>query len=433
MDHSTALLGLPGFQVLDTENTAGEWNVLVELPRDLVGCPLCGAVARVKDRRTVLVRDLPIADTPVLLRWRKRVFACRYALCENNTWTEEHDAIAPRAVLTERARQWAFEQVGFHDRAVAAVAAQLGVAWHTIMTQVIERGAPLVDDPIRLDGVTAIGVDETSFLRATSTHPTLYATGVADLTPGRPARLLDVVAGRSGRVLRGWLADRDQQWRAAIVTASLDPFRGYASALAGQLPAATRVLDPFHVVKLGLTCVDTVRRRVQQDTLGHRGYADDPLFRSRRLLRRRGDRLTDRQRQRLDAALDAGDPTGQVTAAWLVAQHLMAAYATPDRTAGRAAADAAISLALTCPVPEITRLGRTLRGWRTEFLARFNQPDVSNGPTECLNLKVKNTKRVARGYRSFRNYRLRLLLNHGLIRDDQATTRIRTRRPSFAA
>ena len=80
---------------------------------------------------------------------------------------------------------------------------------------------------------------------------------------------------------------------------------------------------------LGLTCVDVVRRRVQQDTLGHRGYADDPLFRGRQLLRRRADRLTHPQRQRLDAALDAGDPTGQVTAAWLVAQHLMAAYATP--------------------------------------------------------------------------------------------------------
>ena len=433
MDHSTALLGLPGFQVLDTEKTAGEWNLLVELPRDLVGCALCGAVARVKDRRTVLVRDLPIADTPVLLRWRKRVFACRHPLCENNTWTEEHDAIAPRAVLTERARQWAFEQVGFHDRAVARVAAQLGVAWHTIMTQVIERGAPLIDDPNRLDGVSAIGVDETSFLRATGTHPTLYATGIADLTPGRPARLLDVVAGRSGRVLRGWLADRDQSWRAAIVTASLDPFRGYATALAAQLPHATRVLDPFHIVKLGLTCVDAVRRRVQQDTLGHRGYADDPLFRTRRLLRRRADRLTHRQRHRLDAALDAGDPHGQVTAAWLVAQHLMAAYAAPDRTAGRDAAEHAITLALTCPVPEVTRLGRTLRTWRGEYLARFDQPDVSNGPTECLNLKIKNTKRVARGYRNFGNYRLRLLLNHGLLRDDQATTRIRTRRPSFAA
>ena len=56
--------------------------------------------------------------------------------------------------------------------------------------------------------MTAIGVDETSFLRATGGHPTRYATGIADLTPGRPARLLDVVAGRSGAVLAGWLRER---------------------------------------------------------------------------------------------------------------------------------------------------------------------------------------------------------------------------------
>ena len=105
----------------------------------------------------------------------------------------------------------------------------------------------------------------------------------------------------------------------------------------------------------------------------------------------------------------------------------MAAYADPDRAAGRAAADKAITTARTCPVPEINRLGRTLTAWRTEFLARFDQPSVSNGPTECLNLKIKNTKRTARGYRSFANYRLRLLLNHGLIREDQQTTRIRSR------
>ncbi len=111
----------------------------------------------------------------------------------------------------------------------------------------------------------------------------------------------------------------------------------------------------------------------------------------------------------------------------------MQAYANPDRTAGRAAAEQVISMARTCPVPEIARLGRTLTVWRTEFLARFDHPEVSNGPTENLNLKIKNTKRVARGYRSFDNYRLRLLLNHGTIREDQHTTRIRTRRPSFAA
>jgi transposase len=158
-----------------------------------------------------------------------------------------------RAALTERARQWAFEQVGEHDAAVSVVAEQLGVAWWTVMDQVIGRGTPLIEDPARLapiDGpddapITAVGVDETAFLRATGKHPTLFATGIADLTSGRPARLLDVVEGRSGGVLADWLADQTQAWRAAVTTASLDPFRGYASALTAQLPDAVCVsLEP---------------------------------------------------------------------------------------------------------------------------------------------------------------------------------------------
>jgi transposase len=73
--------------------------------------------------------------------------------------------------------------------------------------------------------VTAVGVDETAFLRANATRSTTFATGIADLTPGRPARLLDVVEGRSGTVLASWLAEQDSAWRAGISTASLDPFR----------------------------------------------------------------------------------------------------------------------------------------------------------------------------------------------------------------
>ncbi len=61
----TALFGMPGFEVLSTEMVDGEWHVGIETPRDLVGCGECGAVARVKDRRTVTVRDLPAAGVPV--------------------------------------------------------------------------------------------------------------------------------------------------------------------------------------------------------------------------------------------------------------------------------------------------------------------------------------------------------------------------------
>ena len=391
------------------------------------------------------MRDLPLAGRPVVLCWWKRVWCCPHERCEVRTWTERHPAIAPRAVLTERARQWAVERVGGHDAAVSGVADGLGVAWWTVMTQVIVRGTAVVEDPARLDPpqaepaqpaqapVSAVGVDETAFLRATGQHPTLFATGIADLTPGRPARLLDVVDGRSGAVLAGWLAERDPAWRAAVSTASLDPFRGYATALATHLPHAERVLDPFHVVRLGLACVDDVRRRIQQEQTGHRGRASDPLHGIRRVLRRRRDRLSIKARSRLEAGLVAGDPHGEVTLAWTIAQDLMALYQLDDPDLARARAEQLITDLRACPIDELARLGRTLHAWRTELCAHFTNPTVSNGPTENLNLKIKNTKRTARGFRNFAHYRLRLLLNHGRIREDQSPTRIRTRRPRFAA
>jgi transposase len=78
------------------------------------------------------------------------------------------------------------------------------------MNLTLELGIPVIDDPQRLgEDVEAVEVDETSFLRATGKHPTWFATGITDLTPGRPARLLDIQEGRSGTVLAQWLAARE--------------------------------------------------------------------------------------------------------------------------------------------------------------------------------------------------------------------------------
>jgi len=205
------------------------------------------------------------------------------------------------------------------------------------------------------------------------------------------------------------------------------------AGLVPQLPHAVRVLDPFHVVKLGLAGLDEVRRRVQQDTHGHRGRTADPLYGIRRVLRRRRDRLSVTARGRLAAGLTADDPHGELTLAWTIAQDLMARYQLTEPDLARTRAETLIADLRRCPIAELARLGRTLHAWRAELYAHFDHPTVSNGPIENLNLKIKNTKRIARGYRNFTHYRLRLLLNHGRIRDDHPLTRIRTRRPRFAA
>jgi transposase len=264
----SALLGLDGFQVLAAQVVGGEWQLAVQTTATVIGCQGCGVRATPHGRRLVRVRDLPIGGRPVVLAWRKRLWRCREPACGIRTWTERTAVIRPRAVLTERARAEACRRVGKDAHAVAAVARDLGVGWATIMRAVADHGTPLVDDPARLDGVAALGLDETSFLKATRRAPTRYVTGLVDLEGGR---LLDVVADRTRAAVDRWLGARSRDWLAGVATVALDPWRGYASALVAPLGHATVVVDHFHAIKLANMVVDQVRRRTQQATLGASG------------------------------------------------------------------------------------------------------------------------------------------------------------------
>jgi hypothetical protein len=51
------------------------------------------------------------------------------------------------------------------------------VGWHTVLRSVWRHGQPLVDDPARLHGVTALGMDETAFLRTNRHCHTTYVSG----------------------------------------------------------------------------------------------------------------------------------------------------------------------------------------------------------------------------------------------------------------
>jgi transposase len=432
--HSSAsasrLLGLDGFEVLAAEVVGGEWQVTVQTAASVVGCQGCGMRAELHGRRTIRVRDLPIGGRPAVLWWRKRLWRCREPACEVRTWTEQAAAIRPRAVLTERARAEACRRVGKDAHAVAAVARDLGVGWATVMRAVAEHGRPLVDDAARLQGVTALGLDETSFLKATRLAPTRWVTGLVDLEGGR---LLDVVADRTRAAVAGWLGARPAGWLAQVSTVALDPWRGYASALTAPLGHATAVVDHFHAIRLANTVVDQVRRRTQQATLGHRGRKRDPLYRIRKLLLTAAEQLTGRGRARLRAGLTAGDPAGEVAVAWQGKELLRAVYAAVGTAAARAALERFYHWADSVSVAELSRLGRTVRAWEAEILAFHSTEGCSNGPTEAVNLLIKKVKRVGHGFRNFANYRLRLLLHCGVRWHTHQTARLRGRSPRFVA
>ena len=191
------------------------------------------------------------------------------------------------------------------------------------------------------------------------------------------------------------------------------PSRDSKNAVDDQLQDATSVLDAFHIVKLAGDALDEVRRRVQQDTLGHRGRKGDPLYQIRNLLRASRRRLTPRQQERLREAFTADEAHISVEVAYLhraSARRLPSRHTRPRPTPGHTPHPAPTSLSHPrnrSPGPDPTQVeGRTRRLLRYR---RSQQRTQQKPSTDIIELG----RRTARGYRNPTNYQLRMLLIAG--------------------
>lgn len=221
----------PGFHVLAVAERSGRrgtrLRVEVESAPGPMGCHVCGVIAYSHGRRDVELVDIPCFGRPVQVVWRKRTWRCAQPGCAGGSFTEQNDALAPaRALLTTRACWWAIGQIRREHASVAGIARALGT-WNTVWRSIAPLLRAMAADESRFDGVKALGVDEHIWHHVSTKPPE-----------------------RGGR--------------------GPNPFHGYENAIDDQLEDAVAVLDAFHVVKLGTQAVDEVRRRVQQDTAGHR-------------------------------------------------------------------------------------------------------------------------------------------------------------------
>ena len=159
--------------------------------------------------------------------------------------------------------------------------------------------------------------------------------------------------------------------------------------------------------------LDECRRRVQNETLGHRGRKDDPLYRSRRLLTKGHERLDEAGEAKLLSLLEAGDPRGEVRMTWHAKETIRGLYDIDDpELAGEFIDELINDMADADMPPEVRSLGRTLRRWRDHIVA-WHEARVTNGPTEAINNLIKRIKRIGFGLRRFQHHHVRVLLYAG--------------------
>ncbi len=302
--------------------------------------------------------------------------------------------------------------MGKLGRTVSEVASDLGCDWHTVRDAVVAYGTPLVEDSERIGATKALGLDETLFVRRGPFRHRQFCTSIVDVGAESP-QLLDVVEGRDSGPPSEWIRARPAAWREGITHGTLDLSGPYRKTSNDTLPHVRKVADPFHVVKLANSKIDEVRRRVQSDTLGHRGRRYDPLYRARRLLTKAHERISADGEERLLGLLQAGDPKGEVRMAWHAKEVVRSIYEIDDvDTARQFVTELSRDLRDdSCP-PEVRTLGRTIARWLDEIVA-WHEARVTNGPTEGANNLIKRIKRVSFGFKNFSSYRISVLLYAG--------------------
>jgi len=321
-DRTSLLFALPGFRVLDvTVDPDGGRSVMVELADPAGGCPSCGVISdRVHGRPVRAVKDLAHGPVPLRVRVVGRRLRCAEAACPRRSFTQTSAALPLRARVTDRLRVAVTRAVTGSNRAVSDVAGEYGLSWPTVHRALIAAAAALLPPPAL---TTVIGVDET---RARSVRwfrsqagwrrSDPWMTSIVDLDPAHPGGLIGLAPGRSGGCVEGWIGLQSPKFRGAVAVVAIDPSAPYASGIRRALPAATIVVDHWHLVRLANQMVTDVRQRVQREQTGRRGNLTDPKWTNRRLLLAAGNRLSPRALDRLVATLAADDPTDEIRAAW---------------------------------------------------------------------------------------------------------------------
>lgn len=382
---------LPELQLVDARAAGpdGRWGTefLAEKKSEMEVCPRCATPSRsIYDHRWVKLKDDPLRTKPVTLYVRKRRFACK--TCKR-PFTEPVPGVRKGYRTTERYRNrllWACEH--FSDlKSVRRTYRCSSALLHRVLYErlELERRKRLYPWP------TKVGIDEHLFKHDFRLNQRRFVTMIVD---HKNKRLMEVVEGKEAGVLRAALEHIPGRENVRFV--ALDLSDGYRNFARDFFPNATLVADKFHVLRL---ITPAIHRRIKALGLGRDAL---PLY---RLLRRNPCKLDSSMRWRLRTWL-ADKPA--LRELWSVKEAINRFYRI--RGHGRAARALTVltdAMALSS-LPEVLTLRTTLRRWRTEVLAYF-LCRLTNARTEGFNGKAKLVIRRAYGYKSFTNYRLRLL------------------------
>jgi transposase len=383
---SEILLGLPGYQITETNREHGIITVGVRYT-GAAECPHCGG-KQLRSKGTFLrkVRHEDWGLRHCFLQIQAHKWLCRGC---GRQFRER----LPGILRCQRASE-AFQESIFRQHLDGINRSRLGRR-EGIGAATVERyfqhGLKLQFrewHPPRCPAV--LGIDEHFFTRKKG-----YATTFCDL---RNHKIYDVVLGRSELSLESYLERLEGKTEVKVVCMDLAP--GYRSMVRKHFPNALIVADRFHVIRIVNHHFLACWREIDPVGAKNRGLLS--------LMRRHRHNLTSEQQARLSTYL-AAHPALELI--YRFKQRLCYLLLNKHRNRKQCQPLAtrflrAVYQLREAGLPQLVALGQTLHAWQNEIAAmwRFTR---NNGITEGFHNKMELISRQAYGFRNFNNYRMR--------------------------
>jgi transposase len=358
-------------------------------------CPECGRECSIHDcapERTW--RHLDTMQFMTLIRARTPRADCP----EHGVKTMQVAWAAPQGRFTLLFERFAVE-VLLASASVSQACALLGLSWDTaqeIMRRAVQRGL----ERRQLERLKYLGMDEKSFRRGQS-----YVTLLTDL---EESRVLDVVEQRTAEAASQLWDTLSSEQKQGVEAVAVDMWEPFIQTIQTQVPDADIVHDKFHVSKYLGEAVDKVRRQEHKELLAQ---GDERLMGTRQLWLYNPQNFSPEQAEEFSALKDLHL---KVARAW-AAKELFSKFweYQEEGWARRFFKDwfGWVSRSRLKPVIEVAQMLKR----HLDNLLTYLKHHITNAVTEGLNSKIQSLKSAARGFRSFPNYRIRILFFCGKL------------------
>ena len=376
------LLGLKDITIKNVEDNEEKTEIFLEKPVKSHICPNCGeTTAKVHDYRNQRIKDIPAFGKQTVIILRKRRYKCECGKC----FYEKVDFLPRYRRMTNRFSAYVISRLT-SVCSYTSIAKETGVSIPTVIRifDLVEYGKPTLPEVLAIDEFKG------------NTGGEKYQCIITD---PKTHLVLDILPKRYSSHLIEYFKPMDKNKVKYFIS---DMWRTYSDFAANFLKDATPVIDKYHFIRQVTWAFEAVRKEEQKNfSKDHRKY----FKRSKRLLTKRYDKLTEEQRQEVNVMLYS---SANLSSAHYLKELFYRILENQNKESAKKAMSEWILEAQNSNIPVFAACAKTFTNWSIGILNSFDC-SYTNGFTEGCNNKIKVLKRNAYGFRNFKRFRNRIL------------------------